>query len=60
MTRRQRSGDAMPGAARIRAEDLGVDLARIMDVSGRRDSRTVVGYIRRANALKDRAGGMPT
>ena len=39
------------------AADRGVDLARIMDVSGHRDPRTVVGYIRRANAFKDHAGG---
>ena len=38
------------------AAELGADLARIMDQSGRRDPRTVVGYIRRANAFKDHSG----
>ncbi|MGU3541011.1 site-specific integrase [Methylobacterium sp. A54F] len=38
------------------AAERGVDMARIMDVSGHRDPRTVVGYIRRANAFKDHAG----
>ena len=33
-----------------------VDLARIMDQSGHRDPRTVVGYIRRANAFKGHSG----
>lgn len=39
------------------AAERGADMARIMDVSGHRDPRTVVGYIRRANAFKDHAGG---
>lgn len=39
------------------AAERGADLARILDVSGPRDPRTVVGYIRRANAFKDHAGG---
>ncbi|MCJ2099664.1 site-specific integrase [Methylobacterium sp. E-046] len=34
------------------AAERGADLARIMDQSGHRDPRTVVGYIRRANAFK--------
>ncbi|MCJ2097693.1 hypothetical protein [Methylobacterium sp. E-046] len=34
----------------------GADLARIMDQSGHRDPRTVVGYIRRANAFKGHSG----
>ena len=34
------------------AAERGVDLVRIMDRSGRRDPRTVRGYIRRANAFK--------
>lgn len=38
------------------AAERGADLARIMDTSGHRDPRTVVGYIRRANAFKDHAG----
>ena len=38
------------------AAERGVDLARIMDQSGHRDPRTVVGYIRRANAFKDHSG----
>jgi len=38
------------------AAERGADLARIMDQSGHRDPRTVVGYIRRANALKDHSG----
>ncbi|WP_331287660.1 MULTISPECIES: site-specific integrase [Methylobacteriaceae] len=38
------------------AAERGADLARVMDVSGHRDPRTVVGYIRRANAFKDHAG----
>ena len=38
------------------AADLGADMTRIMDVSGYRDPRTVVGYIRRANAFKGHAG----
>lgn len=38
------------------AAERGVDLAKIMEVSGHRDPRTVVGYIRRANAFKDHAG----
>lgn len=36
--------------------ERGADLARIMDQSGHRDPRTVVGYIRRANAFKDHSG----
>ncbi|MCJ2034734.1 site-specific integrase [Methylobacterium sp. J-068] len=39
------------------AAERGADLARIMDQSGHRDPRTVVGYIRRANAFKDHSGG---
>ena len=39
------------------AAERGADLARIMDVSGHRDPRTVVGYIRRASMFKDHAGG---
>ena len=39
------------------AAERGADMARIMDVSGHRNPRTVLGYIRRANAFKDRAGG---
>lgn len=39
------------------AAERGADMARIMDVSGHRDPRTVVGYIRRANAFKGHAGG---
>jgi integrase len=38
------------------AAGQGVDLARIVDESGHRDPRTVVGYIRRANAFKDHSG----
>lgn len=38
------------------AAKRGADLARIMDQSGHRDPRTVVGYIRRANAFKDHSG----
>jgi len=38
------------------AADRGADLARIMDQSGHRDTRTVVGYIRRANAFKGHSG----
>jgi site-specific recombinase XerD len=38
------------------AAEYGADLARIMDQSGHRDPRTVVGYIRRANAFKDHSG----
>jgi integrase len=38
------------------AAERGADLARIMDVSGHRDPRTVVGYIRRANAFKGHSG----
>lgn len=45
-----RAGFITAGAER------GADLARIMDVSGHRDPRTVVGYIRRANAFKGHAG----
>jgi hypothetical protein len=33
-----------------------VDLARIMDQSGHRDPRTIIGYVRRANAFKDHSG----
>lgn len=33
------------------AAEPGADMPRIMDVSGHRDPRTVVGYIRRANAF---------
>ena len=32
------------------------DLARIMDQSGHRDPRTVVGFIQRANAFKGHSG----
>lgn len=35
------------------AAERGADLARIMDQSGHRDPRAVVGYIRRINAFKD-------
>ena len=38
------------------AAERGADLARIMDQSGHRDPRTVVGYIRRANAFKGHPG----
>jgi site-specific recombinase XerD len=38
------------------AAERGADLARIMDQSGHRDPRTIVGYIRRANAFKDHSG----
>lgn len=38
------------------AAERGADLARIMDQSGHRDARTVVGYIRRANTFKDHSG----
>ena len=38
------------------AAERGADFARTMDQSGHRDPRTVVGYIRRANAFKDRSG----
>jgi hypothetical protein len=40
------------------AAERSADLACTMDVSGHRDPRTVVGYIRRANAFKDHAGGV--
>jgi hypothetical protein len=36
--------------------ERGADLVRVMDQSGRRDPRTVVGYIRRANAFKGHSG----
>ncbi|WP_447719230.1 hypothetical protein [Methylobacterium sp. A49B] len=40
--------------------ERGADLASIMDQSGHRDLRTVVGYIRRANAFKGHSGsGFP-
>jgi integrase len=38
------------------AAERGADLVRIMDQSGHRDPRTVVGYIRRANAFKGHSG----
>ncbi|TNC05167.1 integrase [Methylobacterium terricola] len=38
------------------AAERGADLARIIDQSGYRDTRTVVGYIRRANAFKGHSG----
>ncbi|TXN38896.1 tyrosine-type recombinase/integrase [Methylobacterium sp. WL119] len=38
------------------AAERGADLARIMEMSGHRDPRTVVGYIRRANAFKGHSG----
>jgi site-specific recombinase XerD len=38
------------------AAERGADLARIMDQSGHRDTRTVVGYIRRANVFKGHLG----
>jgi hypothetical protein len=34
----------------------GVDLARIVDQSGHRAPRTVVGYIRRASTFKGHSG----
>ncbi|WP_245516542.1 DNA recombinase [Methylobacterium segetis] len=37
------------------AAERGADLARIMDQSGHRAPRTVLGYIRRANACKDQS-----
>lgn len=38
------------------AAERGADLARIMDQSGHRDPRTVVGCIQRANAFKGHSG----
>ncbi|WP_244936732.1 site-specific integrase [Methylobacterium currus] len=38
------------------AAERGADMSRIMDQSGHRDPRTVVGYIRRANAFKGHSG----
>ncbi|GJE59217.1 site-specific integrase [Methylobacterium trifolii] len=38
------------------AAERGVDLARIMDQSRHRDPRTVLGYVRRANAFKEHSG----
>lgn len=38
------------------AAERGADMARIMDQSGHRDPRTLIGYIRRANAFKDHSG----
>jgi len=38
------------------ADERGADLARIMDQSDHWDPRTVVGYIRRANAFKGHSG----
>ena len=38
------------------AAERGADLARIMDQSGRRDPRTIITYIRRANAFKGHSG----
>ncbi|MCJ2009300.1 DNA recombinase [Methylobacterium sp. J-092] len=38
------------------AAERGAYLARIMDQSGHRDPRTVVGYIRRPNAFKGHSG----
>ena len=51
------------GAHSLKAHDIttaaerGTDLARIMDQSGHRDPRTVVGYIRPANVFKGTRGG---
>jgi hypothetical protein len=39
-----------------REPERGADLARIVDQSGHRDPRTVVGYIRRDNAFKGYSG----
>ena len=38
------------------AAERGADLGRIMDQSGHRNPRTVLGYIRRANAFHDHSG----
>lgn len=38
------------------AAERGADLSRVMDQSGHRDPRTVIGYIRRTNAFKDHSG----
>lgn len=38
------------------AAERGADLGRIMDQSGHRNPRTVLGYIRRANAFQDHSG----
>lgn len=38
------------------AAKRGADLARIMDQSGHKDPKTVLGYIRRANAFKGHSG----
>ncbi|GJE14971.1 hypothetical protein FOHLNKBM_6048 [Methylobacterium longum] len=46
--------NAPPGIAT--AGERRADLDRIMDQSGHRDPRTVVGYIRRANAFKGQSG----
>ncbi len=42
--------------ATVLAQYRRADLARIMDQSGHRDPRTVLGYIRRANAFKGHPG----
>ncbi|KAB7782899.1 DNA recombinase [Methylorubrum populi] len=39
------------------AAERDADLARITDVSGHRDPRTVIGYIRWVSAFKDHASG---
>jgi len=38
------------------AAERGADLTRIMDTSGHRDPRTVIGYVRRASLFKKHAG----
>ncbi|TXN52356.1 site-specific integrase [Methylobacterium sp. WL2] len=50
------SGHSLRSGYVTTAAERGADLARIMDQSGHRDPRTVVGYIRRANAFKSHSG----
>ena len=50
------SGHSLRSGYVTTAAERGADLARIMDQSGHRDPKTVLGYVRRANAFKGHSG----
>ncbi|TXN50126.1 tyrosine-type recombinase/integrase [Methylobacterium sp. WL2] len=50
------SGHSLRSGYVTTAAERGADLSRIMDQSGHRDPKTVLGYIRRANAFKGHSG----
>lgn len=50
------SGHSLRSGYITTAAERGADLSRIMDQSGHRDPKTVLGYVRRANAFKGHSG----